>query len=149
MPTSTNNNDIFVVTKPLTLAQNSTWRTLFRGQNTDHPIIIESGSTRLGTYHNNTGGFKQFGSLTLDGSTRVILEVQISNTNTYTASLNGGAFTAPTTAGTADNLYSLGNLQGGGQPWGEVNEVLVYNGAVSEANRAFILAYLRQKWGVV
>ena len=148
MPASCNNNDIFIVTKPLTLAQNSSWRTLFRGQNTDHQVIIESGSTRLGTYHNNTGGFKQFGSLTLDGSTRVILEVQISNTNTYTASLNGGAFTAATSAGTADNLYALGNWQGGGQQWGEVNELIIYNSAVSESVRATILSYFRTKWGI-
>jgi hypothetical protein len=148
MPASNNNNDIFIVTKPLTLAQNSTWRTLFRGQNADHQVIIESGSTRLGTYHNNTGGFKQFGSLTLDGSTRVILEVQISSTNTYTASLNGGSFTAATSAGTADNLYALGNYQGGSQQWGEINELLIYNGAVNTATRETILSYLRQKWGV-
>lgn len=148
MPSSCNNNDIFIVTKPLTLAQNSTWRTLFRGVNTDHQVIIESGNTRLGTYHNNTGGFKQFGSLTLDGSARVVLEVQISSTNTFTASLNGGAFTAATSAGTVDNLYALGNYQGGGQQWGEVNELLIYNGAVSASDRTTILSYLRQKWGV-
>jgi hypothetical protein len=148
MPASCNNNDIFIVTKPLTLAQNSSWRTLFRGQNADHQVIIESGTTRLGTYHNNTGGFKQFGSLTLDGSARVILEVQISSTNTYTASLNGGAFTAATSAGTADNLYALGNFQGGTQQWGEINELIIYNGAVSASDRTLILSYLRTKWGV-
>jgi hypothetical protein len=147
MPASCNNNDIFIVTKPLTLAQNSTWRTLFRGQNTDHQVIIESGTTRLGTYHSNTGGFKQFGSLTLDGSVRVILEVQISNTNTFTASLNGGTFTSPTSAGSADNLYALGNFQGGTQQWGEINELLIYNGNVSESDRTSILGYLRAKWG--
>jgi hypothetical protein len=148
MPANNNNNDIFVVTKPLSLAQSSGWKTLFRGQNTDHQILIESGTTRLGTYHNNTGGFKQFGSLTLDGSTRVMLEVIISSTNTYTASLSGGAFTAATSAGTADNLYSLGNYQLGTQPWGEINEILIYNGAVSASDRATIQSYLRQKWGV-
>jgi hypothetical protein len=148
MPASCNNNDIFIVTKPLTLAQNSTWRTLFRGQNTDHQVIIESGNTRLGTYHNNTGGFKQFGSLTLDGSTRVVLEVQISSTNTYTASLNGGAFTAATSAGSADNLYALGNFQGGGQQWGEINELIVYSSAVSAEDRTTIVNYLKQKWGI-
>ena len=148
MPANNNNNDIFIVTKPLTLAQNGSWRTLFRGQTTDHQVIIESGTTRLGTYHNNTGGFKQFGSLTLDGSTRVMLEVVVSSTNTYTASLSGGAFTAATTAGTADNLYALGNFQGTGQQWGEINEILIYNGAVSSSDRATIQSYLRQKWGV-
>ena len=148
MPASNNNNTMFLVTKPLTLAQNGSWRTMFRGQNTDHQIIIESGTTRLGTYHNNTGGFKQFGSLTLDGSTRVMLEVVVSNTNTYSASLSGGAFTADTSAGTADNLYALGNFQGGGQQWGEINEVLVYSGAVSAGDRATIQSYLRGKWGV-
>jgi hypothetical protein len=148
MPASCNNNDIFIVTKPLTVAQNSSWRTLFRGQNADHQVIINNGGTQLGTYHNNTGGFKQFGSLTLDGSTRVVLEVQISSTNTYTASLNGGAFTAATTAGTADNLYALGNYQLGTQQWGEINELVIYNGAVSASDRATIISYLKQKWGV-
>jgi hypothetical protein len=148
MPASCNNNDIFIVTKPLTLAQNSSWRTLFRGVNTDHQVIINNGGTQLGTYGNSTGGFKQFGSLTLDGSARVILEVQISSTNTYTASLNGGAFTAATSAGTADNLYALGNFQGGTQQWGEINELIIYNGAVSAADRTIILAYLRQKWSI-
>ena len=148
MPASCNNNDIFIVTKPLTLAQNSSYRTLFRGVNTDHQIIINSGTTNIGTWGNNVGGFRQFGSMTIDGSARVVLEVQISSTNTYTASLNGGAFTAPTTAGTADNLYALGNYQGGSQQWGEINELIIYNGAVSAADRTTIIAYLKQKWSV-
>jgi hypothetical protein len=147
MPAGTNNNYFFIIGKPLTTASGG-WRTLFRGSNVDHPVLVESGSTRLGTYHNSTGGFKQFGSLTLDGSARVMLEVSISATNTYTASLNNGAFTSATTAGTSDNLYALGNIQGGGQPWGEVNEILIYNGVPSTADRSTVQGYLKTKWGV-
>lgn len=39
------------------LNSTSTWRTLIRGASTDHQVIVEAGSNRLGMYDNNVAGF--------------------------------------------------------------------------------------------
>jgi hypothetical protein len=44
------NLDFFIVTRPLT--STGDWRTLFRGYNSDHHIIIQQGSYALGAYYN-------------------------------------------------------------------------------------------------
>lgn len=39
------------------LNSTSTWRTLIRGASSDHQVIVEAGSNRLGMYDNNNVGF--------------------------------------------------------------------------------------------
>jgi hypothetical protein len=39
------------------LNSTSTWRTLMRGASSDHQVIVEAGSNRLGMYDNNNAGF--------------------------------------------------------------------------------------------
>jgi hypothetical protein len=139
--------DIFVVGKPLPAAGNS-WRTLLRGGTTDHPILVESGATRLG-YFVNAIGFNPFGSLTLDGSTRALLYVSIPATRIATAALNGTvALSSGTNAMSASaDLQTLGNNTGGSQPWGDINEVIFLSNTTT-AERQQVEGYLAWKWGL-
>lgn len=145
LPAGSKNLDVFIVTKPL--SSTGDWRTLFRGANTDHQIIIEAGSYRLGAYYNNGGGFQQFGSLTLNGSTRVLLHMSVSSANVQSASLNGSLImsAAGSTSGN-DSFYSLGAYQGGSQQWGEINELIIYNINLTDSVKQQIFAYLNAKW---
>jgi hypothetical protein len=140
--------DIFVVVKPLPAAGNS-WRTLFRGDATDHPILVESGTTRLGYYANAANGFNPFGSLTLDGTTRALIYVNIPANRIASASLNGTfALSSGSAAMSASaNFQTLGNNTGAGQPWGDINEVILVSNTTT-TDRQSIEGYLAWKWGL-
>ena len=146
LPAGSKNLDVFVVTKPL--SSTGDWRTLFRGANTDHQVIIEAGSYRLGCYY-NASGFYQFGSLTLDGSKRVLLHMSVSSTNVQSASLNGSlTMSAAGSSSGNDSFYSLGEYQGGSQQWGDINELIIYNVNLSDSIKQQIFTYLNAKWSI-
>ena len=147
--TGTSGYDIFVVGQPLpSTAPN--YRTLLRGSSAEHPIIMNSGGIQIGAYL-NTGGFNQFGGasgLTWTNSQTQLLFVTISSTNIYNAALNGNSsLSATANAGANNNFAYLGNYQGGAQPWGYVNELIILSN-VSTTQRALIETYLSRKWGL-
>lgn len=139
--------DIFVVGKPLPAAGNS-WRTLLRGGTTDHPILVETGATRLGYFVNGIG-FNPFGSLTLDGSARALLYVSIPASRIASAALNGTVtLSSGTNAMSASaDLQTLGNNTGAGQPWGDINEVIFLSNTTS-SQRQQVEGYLAWKWNI-
>ena len=146
--TGTSGYDIFVVGQPLpSTAPN--YRTLLRGSTYDYPIVINSGNTQIGAYL-NTGGFNQFGGasgLTWPDNSLQLLYVTISSTNTYQAALNGtSTLSAAVNAGVNNNFAYFGNYQGGAQPWGYVNELIILSN-VTPTQRALIETYLSRKWG--
>jgi len=146
--TGTSGYDIFVVGQPLpSTAPN--YRTLLRGSTSEHPIIINSGGTQIGAFL-NTGGFNQFGGasgLTWPDNSLQLLYVTISSTNTYQAALNGtSTLSAAVNAGVNNNFAYFGNYQGGAQPWGYVNELIILSN-VTPTQRALIETYLSRKWG--
>ena len=147
------NLDFFIVTRPLT--STGDWRTLFRGYNSDHHIIIQQGSYALGAYYNNFGVFRQYGSLTLDGSRRVIIHLSISLNGFQSASITelGEAYdgnvvmSAATEYFNADNtVYYLGGYQGGSQPWGYVCEILVFKRNLANQEKIQVFNYLNSTW---
>ena len=139
--------DIFVVGKPLPAAGN-TWRTLFRGQTSEHTIIVEDGSSRLGCFL-ASGGFNQFGSLTLDGTVRSLLFVNIPANRLQSGSLNGTLALSTTlnSAAVTTDFFALGNFPTGTQPWGDINEVILVSNT-STFHRQQIEGYLAWKWGL-
>jgi hypothetical protein len=148
--------DVFVVGKPLSSAATGTWRTLIRGFDSEHPIMVEAGTTRLGAYLGN-GAFQQFGQagqnlLTVDGSKRVLIYVNIPTSRVISASLDGVVPTSTVANGAAalagTNFYALGNIQGGGQPWGEINEFIVVPNLSLASTRKQIEEYLARKWSL-
>jgi hypothetical protein len=146
--TGTSGYDIFVVGQPLpSTAPN--YRTLLRGSTSEYPIIINSGGTQIGAYL-NTGGFNQFGGasgLTWPDNSLQLLYVTISSTNIYNAALNGtSSLSAAANAGVNNNFAYFGNYQGGAQPWGYVNELIILSN-VTPTQRALIETYLSRKWG--
>jgi hypothetical protein len=147
LPAGSKNLDMFIVTKPKP-SSSGDWRTLFRGNSTDHHVIIVSGDTQLGAYY-NASGFSQYGTLRLDGSARVLLHVSISSTNVQSASLNGNLTMsqAGSTSGN-DNIYHLGAYQGGSQFWGDINEIIIYNVNLGDSIKQQIFSYLNAKWSI-
>jgi hypothetical protein len=139
--------DIFVVGAPL--ASTASWRTLFQvaGGTATHTLLVESGTTRMGTWFNQ---FNQFGTLTWGGS-NAMLFARLNTNLTMNASMNGTvALTAATPAvGAASSAtLNLGNANGAGQPWGTINEFLIYSGALTTSERQQVEGYLARKWKI-
>ena len=140
------NYAIFVVVKPLT--STATWRTLLRGATTDHPVLVQAGTTNLGYFANGSTGFNQFGTLTLDGTQVAILHVNITSTRVYTAALNGTlTMSSAASTGGADTqpFYFLGTVNSS-QPWGDIKEVIIYQATLDRQERQRVEGYLAWKW---
>jgi hypothetical protein len=141
--------DIFAVSTPWPFTQYNNWRTLFRGSNAGHRVIIEYNSSRLGYY--GPAAFQQFGSLTL-GQTKSLLYVKTDTSFVTSAALNGTV--ALSVAGSTQDsdaypFYCLGAWQGGpSQPWGTINEVMVFSNLTTN-QRQYIEGYLAHKWNLV
>lgn len=143
--------DVFVVTRPLTTTGD--WRTLFRGAANDHQVIIQNGSYNLGTFYNVGGGFYQYGSLTLDGSRRVILHVTYAAGGIQSGSITalGEAYdgtvvmSAASSTNADNNFYFLGGYSGA-QPWGYICEVLVFRRNLANQEKIEVFNYLNSKW---
>ena len=137
---------IFVVGTPL--ASTASWRTLIQvvpGGTASHTILIETGSTRFGNWFNN---FNPHGALTWGGS-NALAYVQLNADLTMNATTNGTvALTSSTAAlGAASGaIINIGNAQGSGQPWGSLNEMIIYNSILSLSQRQQVESFLAQKW---
>ena len=143
--TSVTSCDLFVVTQPLTVSATNTFRTLIKGGALGtHVVILNSGTTQVGVYYVS---MLQFGSLTIDGSQRVLLYVSINGTNQYSAAINGTISLSSPVQGSTERIQYFGNANQYGQPWGYVNEFLVYNN-LSQTNRQQVEGYLAWKWGL-
>jgi hypothetical protein len=139
--------DIFAVAAPL--SSTDSWRTLLQvAEGTaSHIVLVEAGTTRLGSWY---GGFRQFGSLTWSG-TKSLLFARLNSNLTMNAALNGTeTLTSDTDAvGAASSAtINLGNAVGSGQPWGDLNEFLLFNPPLTLQQRKRVEGYLAQKWGL-
>jgi len=139
---------IVFVGKPLSYSVWNSWRTLIRGANSDHQVILYYDNNNIGSYSQGNG-FQQYGTYTNDGSFTMLMFVNISTSSLFSASMNGDitlSSTANPTPDTADTYYGLGNYQGGSQPWGDLNEIIIYNSALTTVQRQQLEGYLAQKW---
>jgi hypothetical protein len=151
LPAGCRGLDVFVVTRPLTTTAD--WRTLFRGNTTDHQVIIQNGSYNLGAFYNAANTFYQFGSLTLDGSRRVVLHVSFATGGAQSGSITalGQAYdgnvvmSAASSTNGNDNFYFLGGYVGS-QPWGYISEVLVFRRNLANQEKIEVFNYLNSKW---
>jgi hypothetical protein len=140
---------IFVVGAPL--ASTASWRTGIQllgsgGIGNTHPIIIETGSTRFGNWHNQ---FNQYGALTWGGS-NALAYVQLNADLTMNATMNGISTlttSTPAVGAASASIIHIGNITGGAQPWGSFNEIIMYNSILSLTQRQQVESYLAQKWG--
>jgi len=149
---ATSGGTIVFVGKPL--GNNGSWRTLIRGYANDHHIIMNPNGTQIGSYITATGtAFQQFDSYTNDGTQRMLFFVNISKSGLFSGSKNGDlnlSSVAYATTSLSDTYYGLGNYPygGGGQPWGDLNEILIYNTTLTTTQRQQVEGYLAWKWGL-
>lgn len=127
------------------------YRTLLRtaGSPGTHPFLLEVNTNNVGMWDGTA--FRQFGSLTMTPNEKALMYATMASGRTMQAAKNGTeALTLSTNAGNESQIAAIGNVQGGagGQPWGTLQELIIYNTTLSTANRQVIEGYLAWKWGL-
>jgi hypothetical protein len=130
-------------------ASSSTWRTMLRTNSSPgtHPFLLESGTDKAGMW--NSAAFYQFGSLTQTPNEKAMFYGSMASDRTITVSKNGTfALTAASPAGNESVITSLGNSVGGSQPYGTLQEIIIYSQTLSFIQRQTAEGYLAWKWGL-
>ena len=111
-----------------------TWRTLWRTQPDDHPLLIEDATDKLGYYDNNAAGFVYYGAtlgglglankwtmfvVTGTGGSSYLYYNDAKYVGTVAYSLNGLTHDA------------IGSTNSGNQPFGYIATATIYNRALS------------------
>lgn len=145
-PPTNLNTTVFSVAVP---APNASWRTMFRGATSDHPIIIETGSTRLGYYDNDNVGFKYSGLNWAQGTPSIVgLEMRAGDVNFRKDGTQGASINSINLAGLS--LDYFGNYQLGNQRFGKIAETMIFNTAspLTTTEKEKIESYMAIKYGV-
>ncbi len=127
----------------------STYRTMLRTNSSPgtHPFLLQVNTDNAGMW--NGSAFYQFGSLTQLPSEKAMFYGSMATNRTITASKNGTiALTAASPAGNESVITCLGNSIGGGQPYGSLQEIVLYSQTLTTAQRQQVEGYLAWKWGL-
>jgi hypothetical protein len=138
--------DFFFVGRAL--SSTATWRTLLRsaGVPGTHQFILETGTNRAGMW---SGSFSQLGSETMAPNEQALFYMSMSSVNTFTGSKNGTiALSSVALAATNEFIIQVIGNSVGGQPFGELQELLVYSGTLTTMQRQQVEGYLAWKWGL-
>ena len=132
------------------LNPSSSWRTLTRGNGCgDHQILLPQGGYDLGVFDNCYGsgfhssgfnmstlsnGWHHLAALGANGSTRFYID---------------GNFVGQSNYQSTSNIYAIGNYQGGGQPWGTIDDLRVYNHLLTQAEIQELYSGIREDYTTV
>jgi hypothetical protein len=126
-----NNYTVFAWARILSDSETSTWRTLFRTQDDDHPLIVEDGTDLLGYYDNNLLNFVSYGLNvgTLGLANRWVLYTIVGNNGTsQTLYINDGTTNASVNVNCVGEAHDAwGSAGDGSQPFGYISNCIAYN----------------------
>lgn len=128
----------------------SGFRTMLRTANTPgtHPYLIEAGTNNVGMYD----GFNVslFSSITQAANEKALFYGSMGANRTIQISKNGTvSLSPPSNAGNESIIAWIGNSSTGGQPFGQLQELVIYSGTLSLTQRQQVEGYLAWKWGLV
>jgi hypothetical protein len=123
----------------------STWRTLWRTQPDDHPLLIQDSTNLIGYFDNNAANFVSYGLNigTLGLENKWTMFTVVASGGSSTLYINDGSSSgtvAYSAAGTSHD--AIGSTASGNQPFGYVAIAQIY------ANRALSLSEIRQNYTV-
>jgi len=130
----------------------ATFRTLFRTNPADHPILINAGTNDLGMWDNNVSTFYPCGfSVAGLGNTWVQWAVtgDSSGQTFYVNGQNVGSVTAQTAAGNSHNITgNVGIFPGSTQPFGHIGNMFLYTTKLSQVQIQQNYGYYKTQFGV-
>jgi hypothetical protein len=122
--------------RPLADSQVTTWRTLWRTQPDDHPLLIQDATNLIGYYDNNGGNFVSYGLNlgTLGLENKWSMFSLVASGGTTTLYINNGSSTG-SVAYTASGMShdAIGSTAGGSQPFGYISVAQLYNRVLTAA----------------
>jgi hypothetical protein len=122
--------------RPLADSQVTTWRTLWRTQPDDHPLLIQDATNLIGYYDNNGGNFVSYGLNlgTLGLENKWTMFSLVASGGTTTLYINNGSSTG-SVAYTASGMShdAIGSTAGGSQPFGYISVAQLYNRVLTAA----------------
>lgn len=116
------------------ISSSISWRTLFRTNPADHPLMIELGSNRLGIYDNTTNAFYPSGYNDVSSLANTWAQWAVTgNSDGQTFYINGQQVgtTVQTAAGNAHD-YTGGVGIPNGQPFGYVANMFLYTSKLTQ-----------------
>ena len=128
---------------------NNIFRALLRTLNTANPFLLNINTNDLGIW--DGVGFRQFGSLTIGLNEKALVYATMASDRTMRAAKNGtDSLTSSTPAANESAIAFIGNNTGsGGQPWGTLQELIIYDRTLLTGQRQQLEGYLAWKWGLV
>jgi len=118
---------------------NGDWRTLYRGSENDHQLIVEHGSRRLGIYDNTGTGFKPsgFDVSAIDGDGQWHHVTSRGNAGGDTDIFVDGVNVGTSSTRSPFNITWIGGCCGSSQTWGPlIDEVAIFQTPLSDAEIA-------------
>jgi hypothetical protein len=137
--------------RPLADSQVGIWRTLWRTQPYDHPLLIQDGTNLIGYYDNNSNQFISYGlntgTLGIENKwTMFTLVASGGSTTCYINNLSASGTVAYTTSGNDHDAF--GNEGGGSQPFGYVSVAQIYNKALTPSEVTQNFDALKGRYGL-
>ncbi|MFH0881005.1 MAG: LamG domain-containing protein, partial [Lentisphaerota bacterium] len=107
------------------LAVATDWNTLTRGTSLDHQVIVQRSTGLLGSYGNSAAFVSSgFNMNTVSNGWHQLVAVGSSGTTRFY--LDGTLVGTAPFQSTSD-IKAIGNYQGGGQPWGIIEDLAIFN----------------------
>ena len=129
-------------------ASSANWRTLLRsaGAPGTHQFLLQNATDNAGIW---SGSFSQLGTATMTPNEQAMFYMSMSSANTFTGSKNGAiALSSIALAATNEFVIQIIGNGLGGQPFGELQELVVYSGTLTTGARQNVEGYLAWKWGL-
>jgi VCBS repeat-containing protein len=119
-------------TYPLSSAA-SGWNTLFRGSNYDHQAIVRRSDMQLGMYDSYTSGNFRGTGFYINTLSAGWHHIAVVGEGAGQKFYIDGKLVGQVDRKSTDNIYSVGNVYSGGQPWSTLDEVRLWSRALSAA----------------
>jgi len=121
--------------RPLADSQVGTWRTLWRTQPYDHPLLIQDATNLIGYYDNNSAGFVSYGLNlgTLGLENKWTMFSLVASGGTTTLYINNGSSTGNVAYTASGMSHDAFGAAAGSQQFGYISVAQLYNRALSAA----------------
>lgn len=132
-------------------SQVNTWRTLWRTQLDDHPLLIQDSTNTIGYYDNNVAQFVSYGLNigTLGLENKWTMFSLVASGGKTTLYINDGLINASVNYTTSGNSHdAIGSTNGGSQPFGYVSTAKVYDRALTVTEIIQIFNATRGRFGI-
>ena len=131
-------------------SQVSTWRTLWRTQPDDHPLLIQDGSNTIGYYDNNAAGFVSYGlNLATIGKENVwAMYTIVGSGSTSTLYIDNRTYSGSVNYTANGNSHDAFGSAAGSQAFGYVAVGMIYSRALTLSEIDQIFYSYRQRFGV-